>query len=118
VIKVDAFPFTRYGTIEGRVVRISGDAIDQRDAGGATDAAAIAQGQSVSAPNASAPKTQNLVFPVTVELKQLTMNNDGREVPLIPGMTTTVEIHTDKRRVIDYVLAPLREIASTAGRER
>jgi hemolysin D len=117
IIKVDAFPFTRYGTIDGRVVRISGDAIDQKDASGSTDATSVVQGQGVSAAS-GAPRTQNLVFPVTIELDRLSINNDGREVPLVPGMTATVEIHTDKRRVIDYLLAPLREVTSTAGHER
>ena len=116
-IKVDAFPFTRYGTLTGKVMRISGDAIDQKDAAGSTDATSIAQGQSVSQV-AGAPRTQNLVFPVTVQLDKLTINNDGREVPLSPGMTATVEIQTGRRRVIDYLLAPLREITSTAMHER
>jgi hemolysin D len=117
VIKVDAFPFTRYGTLSGKVLRVSGDAIDQKDAAGSTDTASIAQGQSVSQV-AGAPKTQNLVFPVTVQLDKLTINNDGRDVPLTPGMTATIEIQTGRRRVIDYLLAPLREITSTAMHER
>jgi hemolysin D len=33
-------------------------------------------------------------------------------------MTTTIEIKTDSRRVIDYLLSPLVKIASEAGRER
>ena len=30
VVKVDAFPFTRYGTIEAIVEKVSGDAVDER----------------------------------------------------------------------------------------
>ena len=58
VIKVDAFPFTRYGTIDGVVERVSRDAVDQRAATVLSDAA---KPQS-SAPNSPA-KTQDLVFP-------------------------------------------------------
>jgi hemolysin D len=116
-IKVDAFPFTRYGTISGRVIRISSDAIDQKDAAGSTDAASIAQGQSLQQVS-GAPKTQNLVFPVTVQLDTLTIKNEGKETPLTAGMTATIELKTGRRRVIDYLLAPLREISSTAMHER
>ena len=35
-----------------------------------------------------------------------------------PGMTVTVEIKTDSRRVIDYLLSPLVKIASEAAKER
>jgi hemolysin D len=118
IVKVDSFPFTRYGTLEGRVSRISRDAIDQRDASGATDTTSMAQGQSVASPVAGAPRTQNLVFPVTIVLDKRKITFDGREMPLVPGMTTTVEIRTDKRRVIDYLLGPLREVVATAGHER
>jgi len=37
---------------------------------------------------------------------------------LPPGMTVAVEIRTDSRRVIDYLLSPLAKIGSEALRER
>jgi hemolysin D len=46
------------------------------------------------------------------------MTIDGAVIPLTPGMTVTVEIKTDSRRVIDYVLSPLAKIASEAAGER
>jgi hemolysin D len=46
------------------------------------------------------------------------MKIDGEPVPLTPGMTVAVEIKTDSRRVIDYLLSPLAKIASEAARER
>jgi hemolysin D len=115
VIKLDAFPFTKYGTITGKVVRISRDAIDDRDAQTASDPTTA--GRSV-APASGTNKTQNLVFPVTIELSKLAIATDTRDVPLTPGMMATVEVLTGNRRVIDYLLSPLREVASTAGRER
>ena len=39
-------------------------------------------------------------------------------VPLTPGMTVSVEIKTDSRRVIDYLLSPLAKVASEAMREQ
>lgn len=43
---------------------------------------------------------------------------EGKEIPLSPGMTVTVEIKTGERRAISYVLSPLGEIISTTARER
>ena len=46
------------------------------------------------------------------------MKIDGEPVPLTPGMTVSVEIKTDSRRVIDYLLSPLARVGSEAMRER
>src|ERR1700722_579868 len=116
VIKVDAFPFTRYGTINGVVEKVSRDAVDQRDANVLSDAANAAKPQS-SAPG-SPVKPQDLVFPATIQVTQRSINIDGKEVALIPGMGVSVEIKTGRRRAIDYLLSPLREIGSRAGSER
>jgi len=116
VIKVDAFPFTRYGTINGVVEKVSRDAVDQRDATILSDAANAAKTQS-SVPS-SPVKPQDLVFPATIQVTQRSINIDGKEVALIPGMGVSVEIKTGRRRAIDYLLSPLREISSRAGSER
>ena len=116
VIKVDAFPFTRYGTIGGTVAKVFGDAVDERDATELSDAANAARPQ--GADPGSPLKTQNLVFPATIRLAQRFIDVDGQQVALRPGMAVTVEVRTGRRRAIDYLLAPLREVASEAGRER
>jgi len=116
VIKVDAFPFTRYGTIDGAVERVSRDAVDQRAATVLSDAANAAKPQS-AAPNTPA-KPQDLVFPATIKVTQRTIAVDGKDIALLPGMGVSVEIKTGRRRAIDYLLSPLREIASRAGSER
>ncbi|MDB5510729.1 MAG: type secretion rane fusion protein HlyD family [Enterovirga sp.] len=116
-VKVDAFPFTRYGTLDGTVVRVSRDAVDERDASGSSDTLSVARGGGVS-PVSGTPRTQNLVFPVTVELVRDVIPTESGDVRLSAGMTTNVEIRTGSRRVIDYVLAPIRETVSQAGHER
>jgi hemolysin D len=116
VVKVDSFPFTRYGTIDGTVERVSRDAVDERDATELSDAANAARPQG-AAPG-SPPKTQNLVFPATIRLAKRTVDVDGKEVALMPGMAVSVEIKTGQRRAIDYLLSPLREMASETARER
>jgi hemolysin D len=91
IIKVESFPFTRYGTLEGKVIRVSHDAISEKDASVATDAVSIAAGQA-TAPVTGTQQTQNLVFPVTISLARPMMSIDGKDVPLTPGMTVSVEI--------------------------
>ena len=107
VIKVESFSFTRYGTIDGKVAKVSRDAVDERDASNLSDAANAAKLRGPS--NTQPPPTQNLVFPATITLARSSITIDGKEVPLTPGMAVTVEIKTGQRRAIDYVLSPLRE---------
>jgi hemolysin D len=117
VIKIDSFPFTRYGTISGKVESVSRDAVESDDPGLSNDT----QDRPVSVQSsAAAPvsKTRNLVFPVTIVMDRAVIEADGKAVPLSPGMTASVEIQTGRRRVLDYVLSPLREVSSDAGHER
>ncbi len=116
VVKVEAFPFTRYGTLEGTVLRISPDAVDMRNAPNLSEAAATVKQQ--NAPPNSAQNQPELGFPATISLPRRSMQIDEREINLTPGMTVTVEINTGSRRVIDYVLSPLREVVSKTAHER
>ena len=117
VVKVEAFPFTRYGVIDAQVIKISRDAVDERDAPNMTDAATAARPQN-GAQNQPSSRSQNLVFPATLRLAQGTMMIDGEQIGLTPGMSVTVEIKTGQRRALDFVLSPLRELSSRAARER
>jgi len=116
VVKVEAFAFTRYGTIDGIVAKVSRDAVDDRDAANFGDATTMTKPQGAAANPSSRP--QNLVFPATVTLARRSIAVDGKDVPLSPGMAVTVEVRTGQRRAIDYVLSPLREVAAGAVRER
>ena len=79
-IKIDAFPYTKYGLIEGEVSNISSDSIENEQ--------------------------QGLVYPTRVRMLQNTINVSGKEVPLAPGMRVVVEIKTGDRRVIEFFLSP------------
>ena len=117
IIKVELFPFTRYGTIDGKVLRVSHDAVDEREAMGMSDPNTAARQQGSA--TASAPaRSQSLVFPATINLAKRSMNIDGKEIALTAGMAVTVEVLTGQRRAIDYVLSPLREVASRTAHER
>jgi hemolysin D len=91
-VKFDAFPFTRYGTVTGEVVDISRDANKDDKLG--------------------------LIYPVTVRLDADRMRVDGKDIPIVPGMSVNAEIITGNRRVMDFILSPLLRYRSEAGRER
>ena len=117
VIKVDAFPFTRFGALHGKVVNIASAAIAEQDAKRALANATATANVSPQAPTAPG-QPESFVFPVTVSLDETAMKIDNATIPLTPGMTATVEIRTDSRRVIDYLLSPLAKLGSEALRER
>lgn len=91
-VKLDAFPFTKYGTIQGELIHVSKDAVKDEQRG--------------------------LVFPAKVRLASTEIEVDGKWVPLQAGMSITAEIKTGKRRVIEYLLSPLQQYQSEALRER
>jgi hemolysin D len=116
-IKVDAFPFTRYGTLDGTVSTISHDGVDQKTATNLSDAASLARPQNPPSSTNSAT-AQTLAFPARITISRQSIKVDGGEVPLRPGMSTTVEVRTGQRRAIDYILSPLREIKAASLQER
>jgi hemolysin D len=118
VIKVDAFPFTRFGTLRGKVVQIASAAISEQEAKRALANATYAANGAPSAPTSAPGQPESFVFPVIVALDETAMKIDNAVIPLTPGMTVTVEIRTDSRRVIDYLLSPLAKTASEALKER
>ncbi|MGB3460821.1 MAG: HlyD family type I secretion periplasmic adaptor subunit [Rhodanobacter lindaniclasticus] len=91
-IKVESFPYTRYGYIEGVVESVSHDAIQDEKLG--------------------------LVYQARVKMATTVMEVNGVTVHLTSGMALTAEINTGKRRVIDYILDPLRAGVGEAMRER
>ena len=118
-IKIDAFPYSRYGSIDGTVVKVANDAIpgkqgQQQQMNGSQPPS---NDGSMSITTA-AQATQDLVFPVIIKPAQTEMNIDGKQIPLVSGMTLTAEIKTERRTAISYILSPLVDTFSTAGHER
>jgi hemolysin D len=91
-VKLEAYPFTRYGTLQARVERVSPDAtVDQR---------------------------RGLVFPVRLTVIGNGILIEGKRVGLSPGRQANAEIVTGTRRVIEFLLSPIARAAHEAGRER
>lgn len=91
-VKVDAFEYTKYGTVGARVERIARDAVNDEKRG--------------------------LLYTVGVTLDRAALAVDGRSVALSPGLSVSVEIKTGSRRIIEYVLSPLLQHGSESFHER
>ena len=87
-VKVHAYPYSRHGTIPGKVVSVGADAV--------------------------ADDQKGLVYPVRVHLNA----KDAKRFTLRPGMEITVDVRTGSRRLIDYLISPIESARTTAARER
>ena len=93
-IKVETFPFTLYGTIPGKVLSVSDDAVPLgKDKGG-------------------------LIYAGRISMDRATMQVEGKRIHLSPGMAVIVEVKTGQRRVIEYLLSPLLKFRRESLRER
>ncbi len=117
VVKADAFPFTRYGTFSGKVASISEEAVTIRDAQGLQDPASIASGQAASLPS-GVPTVNGLFYIARIALDSDELKTTSHPLKLEAGMTVRAEIKTESRRVIDYILSPVREVLDEAGHEK
>jgi hemolysin D len=90
-VKIDTYPFTKYGTVNGRLRVISADAIVDEKKG--------------------------LLYSARVSLLNKSIISNGRENKLNTGMTTVVELNVGKRRVIEYFLDPFKKNMSESLRE-
>jgi len=115
VVKIESFPFTRYGVVNATVTQVARDAIPEPDA-------QAVEGNPAKTTKSSffggAQRTQNLVFPVTLSPSSKTIEIDGSPVPLTPGMAVSVEVKTGKRRILEFLFSPLVQTASSAMKER
>jgi hemolysin D len=109
-VKVETFSFTRYGTIEGRVLEVSPDVVDAdtTPAGGASPAG----GAPTSRPDASP------AYVARISLGSTSMMVDGVRRPLQPGMSVTAEIRTGARSIADYLLSPIARKTQESLHER
>ena len=92
VIKLETFPYTRYGTVGATVSSVSADAVTDEQRGA--------------------------IFPAVLALQQTSIDVDGKRIGLSPGMNLSAEITTGQRRVIDYLLSPVRQAMGESLRER
>lgn len=91
-VKIEAFPYTKHGTLAGDVKHLSMDAISDEKMG--------------------------LVYSARIRLSKQKMRIEQKHIPLTPGMAVTAEIKTGRRRIIEYFLSPLLQYQSESLKER
>ncbi|MFN8549570.1 MAG: HlyD family type I secretion periplasmic adaptor subunit [Candidatus Eisenbacteria bacterium] len=91
-VKVETFPFTRYGTVPAQVIFVSQDAVQDEKRG--------------------------LTFQARLLLERASLQVDEKLVTLAPGMAITAEIKTGERRVIEFLIEPFLRTTNESFREK
>jgi hemolysin D len=91
-VKLEAFPFTRHGTINGTIETIGSDAANDEKLGP--------------------------VFPMRVRLECGTKGSAALCSQIGPGMAATADVRTGRRSILSYLMSPIDEARLEAGRER
>lgn len=98
IVKITAYDSSVYGSLKGKVERISADTIadDKPERG----------------------EKGETFYRVMVRTDKNHLGTSEKPLPIIPGMVTTVEILTGAKSVLDYVVKPARMLRDEALRER
>ena len=93
-IRLSAYDSSKYGSVDGRVIRISPDAVvDERNQG-----------------------ASHYLVDVAIE-GELILEETGVAVTFIPGMTATVDVLSGKRTVLEYIWQPMAKVQELALRD-
>lgn len=88
-LAIDAFPFQRFGTVNGRITTVANSPVTVQGANGTTTP----------------------VYPVTVALDAASVQAFGRSQPLVSGMTLTARIVLEKQTLLEWLFEPLYAVA-------
>jgi adhesin transport system membrane fusion protein len=93
-IRLSAYDSAKYGSVDGRVLRISADAVVDKNNEG----------------------TSHYLVDVGIE-GELIVEGADEPVKLIPGMTATVDVLSGKRTVLEYIWQPISNVQELALRD-
>ncbi len=95
-LKFDAFDYTIFGAVEGRVMYVSGDTLREQT-----------------------PQGEQTYYRVHLEtLSAPVITRIGRSIQLLPGMTAQVDIRTGQRTVLNFLLKPLKKTLAESFGEK
>lgn len=95
IVKITAYDFTIYGALDGKIVEISADSIED--------------------PNSKDGKSY---YKVMIQTNKNYLERNGKRLPIIPGMIASVDIMTGKKTVLDFILKPIIKTKQQALNER
>ncbi|NVN55839.1 HlyD family efflux transporter periplasmic adaptor subunit [bacterium Scap17] len=86
-IRISAYDYAVYGTLEGKVERISSDTLEEET-----------------------PRGEESYYRVLVSSETAALEHNGETLPIKPGMIATVDIETGERSVLSYLLRPFTRL--------
>ena len=92
IVKFTAYDFSIYGGLEGSVVHISADSLTN--------------------------EKDETYYLVRVKTDQNFLQKNNTQLPIIPGMTTNVDILTGKKTIMNYLLKPIFKAKERALTEK
>lgn len=92
-VKITAYDFSRYGSLNGEIIRIGADTITRSE------------------------RNDEEVFVIEIRTENTMLDGDGIAVEIIPGMITEVDILTGRKTVMDYLMQPVVRVKDRALRE-
>ncbi|WP_241673252.1 HlyD family type I secretion periplasmic adaptor subunit [Lacisediminimonas profundi] len=109
-LKLSAYPFQKYGMLDGTVVHVGPDAADMAPASPAAPAGVT--------PKDADQAATGLRYKALVRLDRQDLPLEGKPLRLDAGMQVVAEIHQGRRTVMEYLLSPVQKAWQEAGRER
>ncbi len=103
-VKLAAYPFQKYGMLDGEVIHVGPDA---------------SEGASPSSKDPAKEKVPaQLTYKALIALKTQVLEAQGQTFKLVPGMQAVAEINQGQRTVMEYLLSPIQKTLYDSGRER
>ncbi len=88
-ISLTAYDASRYGTIDGKVLKVSADAVEDKSTGLS-------------------------FYIVDTSIDSNLYEDDGSEVEILPGMVASVDVLAGKRTILDYIWNPMAKVKERA----
>jgi len=107
-IKLAAYPFQKYGLLDGQILQVWPDASDANPS----------TSQAAHSSEAAAPPESVTGFKALVSLDRQTLTSAGESLNLVAGMQVIAEIREGRRTVLQYLLSPIQAALHDGGRER
>ena len=91
-VSLSAYDPSRYGSMDGEILRVGADATRR-------------------------PDREEMAFAVEIRTVGLLTDSEGNAVEVLPGMVATVDILSGKRTVLEYLIEPVVRVKQAALRE-
>lgn len=92
-VKITAYDFARYGSLDGEILRIGADTIQQTE------------------------RSEEEVFVVEIRTNSTILDAQGEAVQIMPGMIAQIDILAGRKTVLDYITQPVIKVKNEAFRE-